>query len=310
MCSKRNLYSCSNKTQDDKIARVGTQIFSCWSANRKSANFWGLLVRKSQIRKFLWCPSPQIANPQIFFQIHIGLPLIFVLPSQGYFRLRNSMYLCLKTVPKVILKFEWEHFKLLGKNYVFAEVLSLQKIIGYANRKSANRKKNLVRKLQIANPQITISEERKSKKSEVRKFAELIWAQPTFEFSYCRRGRSKRCENEGYTFFSLLFCLYTLESWFLTTTIPIFSSKLKNLIFFILSAVCINDKIAIQRPNSFPTNACSAMFTLCIYMPPLLRRGILFVVVFRDGGWQERGRMRGTKKEMYKCWSLDAYRIL
>ena len=29
------------------------------------ANFWGVPVRKSQIRKFLWCPSPQIANPKI-----------------------------------------------------------------------------------------------------------------------------------------------------------------------------------------------------------------------------------------------------
>jgi hypothetical protein len=46
-------------------------------------------------------------------------------------------------------------------------------------------------------------------------------------------------------------------------------------------------------------------------MPPLLRRGILFVVVFREGGDGKRGgRMRGTNKETYKDWSLDAKRIL
>jgi hypothetical protein len=34
--------------------------------NRKSALFFWL-VRQSQIRKFIWCASPLIANPQIFY---------------------------------------------------------------------------------------------------------------------------------------------------------------------------------------------------------------------------------------------------
>jgi hypothetical protein len=45
-------------------------------------------------------------------------------------------------------------------------------------------------------------------------------------------------------------------------------------------------------------------------MPPLLRIGILFVVVFREGDGKRGGRMRGTNKETYKDGSLDAKRIL
>ncbi len=67
------------------------------------------------------------------------------------------------------------------KNYVFAEVLNPQKIIGSTNRKYANRKKikSQVRKL------LHLRKVRKSKKNYGRKFtslrfAELIRGPPTF----------------------------------------------------------------------------------------------------------------------------------
>jgi hypothetical protein len=62
----------------------------------KSANFLGVPVRKSQIRKFLRCASPQIAHPQI---------------STKYCKT-----LCLKTVLKVVF----------CKKKMYAEVLGPQ----------------------------------------------------------------------------------------------------------------------------------------------------------------------------------------
>jgi hypothetical protein len=105
------------------VPKVGTRIFfvsktnrksaNSWahSTNRKSANFCGVHVRKSQIRKFAMI-NPQIANflgvlisksqnskfarkeAVFLIQIRIGLS------SVVYFRLRKAMYLCLKTVAK------------------------------------------------------------------------------------------------------------------------------------------------------------------------------------------------------------------
>jgi hypothetical protein len=46
-------------------------------------------------------------------------------------------------------------------------------------------------------------------------------------------------------------------------------------------------------------------------MPPLLRRGILFVVVFREGGDGKRGEEdERHQKRNVQILELDAYRIL
>jgi hypothetical protein len=105
-----------------------------------------------QIRKFPWRPRPQIGNPQICKEKSRGSdsdPHRFA--SYIFFYLRkyildykmicNSALKNLSPKPKVVVKFEWERFKLYiykENNYAFAEVLSPQKIIGSANRKSAN----------------------------------------------------------------------------------------------------------------------------------------------------------------------------
>ncbi len=66
----------SVQIQAQLFSKVGTQIillvlesqfrkFLGSFRNRKSANFWGVLVRESQIRKFVMI-NPQITNPQIY----------------------------------------------------------------------------------------------------------------------------------------------------------------------------------------------------------------------------------------------------
>jgi hypothetical protein len=86
-------------------------------ANRKSEN----LQQKKQI------------------QVPIGLPLLFFLPTQVYFRLQNAMELCLKTIPKAktVLKFECKHFKLIFERRTI-QYLRICKSSKSANRKSAN----------------------------------------------------------------------------------------------------------------------------------------------------------------------------
>ncbi len=66
-----------------KIAKVGTQILFLFKSQiykflgsfcyRKSKNFLGVPVCKSQNRRFLRCDSPLIANPQIFFPYDMAL---------------------------------------------------------------------------------------------------------------------------------------------------------------------------------------------------------------------------------------------
>jgi hypothetical protein len=100
--------------------KVGKQIFFV-SPQITNTQILGLILQ-SQVRKFLTCAIPQIANPQIcnelsansksaqflgvtksqnrefawkkamfLIQIRIRLPLIFSLPTQEYLRLRNAM---------------------------------------------------------------------------------------------------------------------------------------------------------------------------------------------------------------------------
>jgi hypothetical protein len=46
------------------LAKVGMQIYFCWSANPQIPQILGLIMQ-SQIRKFLRFASLQIANPRI-----------------------------------------------------------------------------------------------------------------------------------------------------------------------------------------------------------------------------------------------------
>ncbi len=115
-------------------SKVGMQIFF-QSANHKSVFSWAQHILQSQIRKFLWCASPLIANRKFahfhgvsgrksqickfarqkavfLIQIHISLPVNIYL-----FYLRKYEYILDYEIPcnslsklsqkaKVVLKFE------------------------------------------------------------------------------------------------------------------------------------------------------------------------------------------------------------
>ncbi len=118
------------KTIFHLYAKVGTHIYFvstqisnlqisevCQSAKRKFAHFLCLTVHKSQMRKF--------ARTKVVFliQIRIDLPQIFFLTYVSHVTVK----------PKVVLKFEWEHFKL---TFVRRKLMYLR--VCLANRKSSN----------------------------------------------------------------------------------------------------------------------------------------------------------------------------
>ncbi len=144
---KENIKACPGSSPlQICLSKVDTHFF-CYSANphiphpgliphsglipqSQTANFWGVLVTKSQIRKFvminlqiairkfLWCPSPQIrkfARKNAVIQIRIGLPLIlyflptyvryildYKMPCYSVLKLSQKPSLCLNEIFKLI----------------------------------------------------------------------------------------------------------------------------------------------------------------------------------------------------------------
>ncbi len=105
------------------------------STNRKSTSFPDVPVRKLKIRKLT-------RKMAVFLtQIHNGLALNVFFYQTTKCHVTMSQNYLLK--PKVVLKFEWKHFKLIFVRRKvcicgFMEVLSPPKITGSANSKSSN----------------------------------------------------------------------------------------------------------------------------------------------------------------------------
>jgi hypothetical protein len=165
------------------------------------------LIPQSQIRKFLRCSGPQIlkfvminptiVNPQIFLGVPVRksfLIQIALVCLLYFFYLRNS-FSKLSQKPKVVLKFEREHFKLIfiGQKIIYLRISGPQKnnwVRKSQNpqiEKSLKRKKYMVRKSQ-SGKMPHLRKVCKAKKI-VRKFAELRFAEhicgpPTFVFRF------------------------------------------------------------------------------------------------------------------------------
>ncbi len=105
----------------------------------------------------------------------VELPLIFCFT-------KGSNVSKLSQKPKIVFKFEWEHFKLIFVRRTsmyfcgFAKVSNPQKITGSANCKSAKSQKYMVRKSKIRK----IAKFRKSKKIKAHTFADLRFTELNF----------------------------------------------------------------------------------------------------------------------------------
>ncbi len=171
------LYSINSAAQAQSCSQSNCLVipqvrkFLVSFCKHKSANFWGVPVRK-----FVMI-DPQIAKPQISLvsSRQIENPQICMENSNLFQK------------PKVVFKFECEHFKLIfvwRKIMYFGgfAVLSSQKIIGSPNRKDLYCP-------HVANPQIATFAE--GRKFAVFRFAELICRPPHLWLRPCSRYAAK-----------------------------------------------------------------------------------------------------------------------
>ncbi len=114
--------NCMAQTQISEVCQsANPKTCNDLSANRKSANFLGVPIRKSQIRKF------SRKKAMFLMQIRTDLPTIFFYLCKYHTFLTTKIpcnsFSELSQKPNIVMKFEWKHFKLKEKN-IFAEVFS------------------------------------------------------------------------------------------------------------------------------------------------------------------------------------------